>query len=148
MGHRYGNQTKALSLALQYMRLKSSRICPGHGSLKSDQLTWKFDVRPHPLCRSYRLRIQFKRSGVPKVTVLKPDINELAQGRKLPHVYPTKPVQLCLYFPADREWTSDQSIAETIVPWAYLWLVYFEHWLATDEWQGGGIHPGEKDTEK
>jgi hypothetical protein len=34
------------------------------------------------------------------------------------------------------------------VPWAYLWLFYFEHWLATDEWQGGGKHPGEDDAKK
>jgi hypothetical protein len=32
---------------------------------------------------------------------------------------------------------------KTIVPWATKWLYYFEHWLATDDWQGGGEHPGD-----
>jgi hypothetical protein len=32
-------------------------------------------------------------------------------------------------------------IDKTIVPWCYLWLFYFEDWLATGEWKGGGIHP-------
>jgi hypothetical protein len=30
---------------------------------------------------------------------------------------------------------------QTIVPWAALWLFFFEEWLATDEWKGGGVHP-------
>lgn len=27
-------------------------------------------------------------------------------------------------------------IAETIVPWTALWLLYYELWLETDEWLG------------
>ena len=30
---------------------------------------------------------------------------------------------------------------ETIVPWASLWLYYYEVWHATGEWLGGGEHP-------
>lgn len=133
-----------LSPEQQWLRLKSSPICRGHGQVRRGELTWEFDARPIPLSRSYRLRIRFKSYGSPNVTVLSPDLNELAAGRHLPHVYSTKPVRLCLHFPSYDEWTLDKSIAETIVPWAYLWLMYFEHWLATGEWQGGGKHPGEK----
>jgi hypothetical protein len=32
-------------------------------------------------------------------------------------------------------------IANTIVPWSVLWLFYFEDWLCTGEWSGGGVHP-------
>lgn len=32
-------------------------------------------------------------------------------------------------------------ISETIVPWASEWLFYFELWLVTKEWMGGGEHP-------
>lgn len=135
---------KALSPLQQWVRLKSSPICRGRGSVKQGELTWDFEARPGVLYRSYRLRIRFKSNGSPNVTVLSPNLNELAPGKKLPHVYATKPVRLCLCFPSSDEWTTDKSIAETIVPWAYLWLMYFEHWLATEEWQGGGIHPGEK----
>jgi hypothetical protein len=31
------------------------------------------------------------------------------------------------------------SIAATIVPWLSLWLYYYEVWLATGAWEGGGI---------
>jgi hypothetical protein len=36
-------------------------------------------------------------------------------------------------------------IDNTIVPWAILWLFYFEEWLSSDEWKGGGEHPLESD---
>ncbi len=135
---------KTLSPEQQWVRLKSSPICRGHGQVRRGELTWEFDARPSPLSRSYQLRIRFKRYGIPNVTVLSPDLNELAAGKYLPNVYSTKPVRLCLYFPCHDEWTHDKSIAETIVPWVYLWLMYFENWLANGEWQGGGKHPGEE----
>jgi hypothetical protein len=30
---------------------------------------------------------------------------------------------------------------QTVVPWTSLWLFYFEDWLASNEWKGGGEHP-------
>ena len=33
------------------------------------------------------------------------------------------------------------SIADTIVPWTAEWLVYYEIWLMTGEWYGGGDWP-------
>ena len=93
----------------------------------------------------YKLRIRQIKNGSPDIYVLSPNLIGMANGRPLPHVYSTKPVRLCLHFPKYDEWTPDKSIAETIVPWAYLWLFYFEHWLATNEWRGGGKHPGDDD---
>ncbi len=34
---------------------------------------------------------------------------------------------------------------QTIVPWTALWLFYFEEWLESNEWKGGGEHPGDTD---
>jgi hypothetical protein len=134
---------KELSPEQQWVRLKSSSICRGHGLVRKGELVWDFDVKPSPLSRTYQLQIRFKRFGLPDVFVLSPNLNELAGDRRLPHVYSANSVRLCLHFPKYEEWTRVKSIANTIVPWAYLWLIYFEHWLATDEWQGGGKHPGE-----
>ena len=77
--------------------------------------------------------------------VVSPDLNELADGRHLPHVYSTKPVRLCLFDPQTAEWSPGASIADTIVPWTYEWLFYFEEWLVSDEWKGGGRHPEVRD---
>lgn len=126
------------------MRLRSNPVCQGRGHVHRSELVWDFDARPSPLGRAYKLRIRYKRWETPDVFVLSPDLNVLAEDRRLPHVYSTKPLRLCLHYPSSDEWSSDKSIAETIVPWAYLWLFYFEEWLISDEWQGGGKHPGDE----
>jgi hypothetical protein len=74
------------------------------------------------------------------VFIEEPDLTMLADGRKLPHVYEQKPPRLCLYMPRTCEWTSSARIDETIVPWTALWLFYFEEWLASGNWKGGGEH--------
>lgn len=139
---------KVFSPEQQWVRLRSCQICRGHGMVRNGELIWNFEAQPSVLSRTYQLKIRYKRYDVPEVFVLSPNLNVLANGRHLPHVYSEKPVKLCLHFPESKEWTSDKSIAETIVPWSYLWLMYFECWLATDEWLGGGRHPGETDVTK
>jgi hypothetical protein len=34
------------------------------------------------------------------------------------------------------------SIAETIIPWTSEWLYFYELWVFTGEWHGGGHAPG------
>lgn len=48
---------------------------------------------------------------------------------------------LCLYLPNSGEWTPEMPIAVTIVPWASVWLYFYEFWYATGEWLGGGVEP-------
>ncbi len=127
------------------MRLRASPICRGRGLVRRGELTWEFDIRPTPLGRTYAMLLRYGKHRMPEVLVLAPDLNALAEGRRLPHVYSSKPVRLCLHYPKHDEWSPAYSIADTIVPWAYLWLAYFEDWLLTDEWKGGGKHPGEED---
>jgi len=43
--------------------------------------------------------------------------------------------------PGTGEWTTSKVLADTVVPWTSLWLLFFEEWLWSDEWKGGGIHP-------
>jgi hypothetical protein len=33
------------------------------------------------------------------------------------------------------------KLNETYLPWTSEWLDYFEEWLVTDVWAGGGAHP-------
>jgi len=54
-----------------------------------------------------------------------PDLTIIAAGRRLPHVYEQKTSRLCLYLPRAHEWAN----------------CYFEEWLISDEWKGGGEHP-------
>jgi len=135
------NGPRALTAAQQLVNLQGNSISIGTGILRRGRLVWDFDARPTPLSRCYRLRIVFRQDGAPQVFVIEPDLTELAEGRKLPHVYEQRPTRLCLYLPGAKEWNRSMKISETIVPWAILWLFYFEEWLASDEWKGGGVHP-------
>lgn len=83
----------------------------------------------------------YRQDATPHVLVVMPDLIDLAGGRKLPHVYEQRPTRLCLYLPRAREWNGSMSMSETIMPWTILWLFYFEEWLVSDDWKGGGVHP-------
>ena len=96
-------------------------------------------MRPTLLSREYQLRIVFERKGIPSVFVKRPDLTVLAGERKIPHVY-YNPLSLCLYLPKANEWLGWMRIDQTFVPWAAVWLCYFEEWLASDDWKGG-LHP-------
>lgn len=130
-----------LTAAQQYLNLRTAAADPVGGVLGRDGLTWWCKVTPTPLSRTYRLRIEYRRGLTPKAFVEDPDLSELAEGRRLPHVYGQSPAQLCLYLPGSGEWHHGLLISRTIIPWATLWLFYFEDWLASGEWRGGGMHP-------
>lgn len=133
---------RELSLANQLLFLRKSRICPGSGALKRGRLLWRFEARPSPLSRTYRVRLEYKQGESPDVFVEDPDLELLAEGRALPHVY-RNPLRLCLYLPDAGQWDASMRIDTTIIPWTYTWLYYFEDWLAFDEWKGGGKHPND-----
>lgn len=131
-----------LTPAQQYLFLKNSRVGHGKGTLNAAGLVWEYSDRPTPLSREYLLRIEYKRGDVPRVFVKDPDISALAGDRQIPHVY-RNPLHLCLYLPGSGEWDGTKRIDKTFVGWALVWLYYFEDWLSSDEWKGGGVHPGD-----
>lgn len=135
---------RPITAAHQYLHLRTNPISSGSGRLGPGRLMWRFVTSPTSFSRRYRVRIQYRQGGKPDVFVEEPDLLELADGRRLPHVYEQNPPRLCLYLPNTGEWTSAMRLDQTIVPWTVLWLFYFEEWLVSNEWKGGGVHPGEK----
>jgi hypothetical protein len=95
--------------------------------------TWHGLLQPREISPAYTVKIVYHfagwRSKSPRVWVKSPEIHPDA-----PHRYGDG--SLCLYFPPDRDWTPDKFISETIVPWAALWLAFYEIWLDTDHWYG------------
>lgn len=126
--------------AEQYVFLSKSLTAKGEGSVRKNVLTWIFKAQPTPLSRIYTIRIEFNGRS-PKIFVVYPKITEIATGRKIPHLYNQEKQQLCLYYPKYSEWTAYKKISDTIVLWAFLWLYYFEIWVITDKWEGGGKEP-------
>ena len=75
-----------------------------------------------------------------KVFVVNPriDCHSRNRGKRVPHLYSDG--SLCLYYPPENEWDFRDCWATTIIPWVSLWLYYYEVWMDTGEWLGGGTH--------
>lgn len=139
-------QRRALTASQQYVNLQANPLSArGAGVPLAGAFVWYFEATPSPLSRTYVLRIEYRQGDTPKVYVERPNLKLLANGRRLPHVYQQDPARLCLYLPRTYEWQPWMRIDNTIVPWAILWLFYFEEWLSSDEWKGGGEDPLESD---
>lgn len=110
---------------------------------KQGTVTWTGMVQPNPLCDIYTVKISWDgHRRRPVVHVLHPLLT-IPKGKSLPHVFPGD--ELCLHFPG--EWSPDMLITDSIIPWTSEWLYFYELWLATGEWHGGGHDPGSKDPE-
>ena len=139
------DRPKPLTVAQQYLNLRNNPVCIGEGRLHGNTLSWKFPVTPTPLSRCYAARIEYRQGTSPEVFIDDPDLTLLSEGRRLPHVYEQSPTRVCLYLPASGEWAASMRLDLTIVPWTALWLFYFEKWLISGEWAGGGRHPPTSD---
>lgn len=122
----------------------------------TDRATWFGALAGIEL--QYRIMIQFglpdptgadtsRWRRFPVVRVLTPALRpnwDAKDEAPLPHVYFESPditlSPLCLFDPREREWSHDDVIAKTTVPWAADWLACYEGWLATGHWTGGGRH--------
>lgn len=105
-------------------------------------LFWEGVVCPTPLSRKYNLHIEYKLTFFPIVWI---SMCELQNHAMIPHKfsidYRRKRIPLCLFYPGYCEWTEKMPISRTLVLWAIEWLYYYEIWLTTGKWLGGGIHP-------
>lgn len=132
---------KALTLAQQLGTLRQDWP-EGQGQLTKAGLEWYVALQPTPLSRSYVIRLTYSAlSSWPEIHVVSPALRELVGPSAIPHLYCQRTIRLCLFTPWLREWQPHQRISRTLVLWAKTWLFYFEDWLATGKWEGGGFHP-------
>lgn len=135
------------TLAQRYAELAALAL-PGASLrfIRGAELRFRFHLVPSEFGRSYECELRMRRDATaPEVHVLEPDLDALAQGRRPPHVYASRPndVALCLWLPKPREWVSRMSLKDTYIPWTAQWLAYFEFWLESGVWDGGGVHPAD-----
>lgn len=107
-------------------------------TISGNTLTVSGEAQPTPLSDTYRIRVLYEFGQHPTAFVDQPALRPRYDSSQIPHVYPGP--RPCLFLP--RDWTGDEMIAATVIPWLLLWLTYYELWHATGEWQGGGEHPG------
>ena len=49
-----------------------------------------------------------------------------------------------IYFRNRNLWDYNDDWSDTLIPWTSLWLYYYEIWIETGEWVGGGKHGKKK----
>lgn len=104
-------------------------------------LIWKGDIKPGPFSKTYPVELNYKLNERPHVEVYGDNLQKL-DSPSFPHHYnldmKNKRVEMCLYY--KRDFTAQMLLSETVIPWAAEWLYFYESWLITGEWSGGGIH--------
>lgn len=96
-------------------------------------------IQPTPRSEKYTVEIKFHLLKPIKIRVLNPILILNGIDPEIPHMYSQE--TLCLYMPKYSEFKRKDYISDTIIPWTYLWLYYYEVWHTTGEWKGGGEHP-------
>jgi hypothetical protein len=94
-------------------------------------------LQPTPTSDCYTVEVEYKVPVRPRVRVVRPQLRLAADRSRLPHVFEGN--ELCLYVLG--EWRSDLLISDFIMPWISAWLFFYEVWLLTGEWFGGGHEP-------
>lgn len=111
-----------------------SRAFPGFRIVQAHPaLVMEGRLQPRALSPSYRLSVILRLHRSPEVRVLSPVLRSNA-----PHRY--KDGSLCLYWPVEWRWADDQSVSKTMLPWAAIWLYFYELWLDTGHWLGPSSH--------
>lgn len=128
--------SRSLPVACQALALCSRYPDAQRPAVRAGRLRWTVRLQPSPLSVVYTVKVAYVVGIRPRVVILDPPLT-VPEGRTLPHVFPGD--ELCLYYD---EFNGDVDLlADTIVPWISEWLFFYETWLTTDEWHGGGIHP-------
>lgn len=140
-----GRYYKRLRLTLIQQKVAlCSAYNDGHCSIdkRKNQLLWSGRIKPTALSKEYTVVLVYHTGDSPKVWVIGDELEKL-DDPSFPHKFEVdtekKMVRICLY--RYSEFDSSKLLANTIIPWAIEWLYYYELWLATGEWLGGGEHP-------
>lgn len=108
-------------------------------------LVWSGPLRPK--AQIYEVFLFWKPGAMmlPYVMVAEPKLQPRPGGTyaAIPHLIfdqnDPEGSGLCLFDPEGGEWSPARLIAETTIPWASEWLLYYELWHLTGEWLAPGV---------
>lgn len=127
-----------MSLTTQELWLR--RLFPdARVEVHRSRLTWRGFLTPTPISPLYDILLTYSLNSMPEIFVLSPNLTKNKEG-KLPHVFSTEEQKLCLHFPPEKKWEPHRPLAIILLPWIGEWLYFYEIWVATGEWKGGGTH--------
>ncbi len=108
------------------------------GKVTRNGLVLEGKVQPTALSPEYSIQVKYTLKRRPVVKILSPELKIHPERDKLPHIF-VQNNSLCLHY-NDFDYYNDY-LSDTIIVWITWWLYFYEIWLATGEWCGGGKHP-------
>jgi hypothetical protein len=133
-----GHRQPPISIAVQAHCLRMAQPESTVRFTGRSGLVWRGRAQPTALSDVYRLQIAYDLGDLPRTKVLDTQLKR-REDQQIPHMYGQE--SLCLFNPQKCEWNARMQIASTVLPLACLWLYFYEIWLVTGEWHGGGDHP-------
>lgn len=114
------------TLAQRALELGRLGLANSRGRLvRGRELQFRFSISPSAFGRTYSCLLRMRPdSRAPDMFVVRPDLEVLAAGDAIPHVYQHDGpgVKLCLWWPKQREWVPQLKLSQTYIPWTAEWL--------------------------
>jgi hypothetical protein len=95
-----------------------------------EKMVCKGQLQPLDGIETYQIEIIQSPGFAPKVFIIKPNIEYNSEI----HMY--KKGNLCLFYPPDLTWKANTSVADYIIPWINEWIIYYELYRISGEWEG------------
>lgn len=126
--------SNAKPLVVQLQRLLT-QYPESSGEVSRSKLTWRCRLRPQSVTDTYLFEIEYRLGRKPIVYVSEGRLAIEQNLDSVPHQYGVLDdgrIQACL----DRyDWNKTMFLADSVVPWAMEWALYYEIWLVTGTWQ-------------
>lgn len=137
-----GSHPRALPIVTQLYNLVAQYPGSTGRRVSNDGFVWEADLHASALSSTYHVRMEGKEYAFPDIWVSGGAVERCMELEKVPHQFGCKHdpnrIRVCLQ---KGDWSPRASLSRTAVPWTMEWLFFFEVWMATEEWCGGGIHP-------
>lgn len=127
--HHYNGGANA-NLILQKHTIKKNYDC-FRCNIKEGVLTCTGVIVPEDGCMGYKVKIQQRRGGSPKVWIVDPEI----QYDPKIHMF-EEDNSLCLYDSREVPWKRSDFIHLNTIPWIAEWIVLYELYIIYGEWLG------------
>lgn len=125
------------AMRLRYPQFESEKLPNG-------TIRWVGVIQP--ILQPYRIGVLWNLNmKIPQVVVLNPALKPRHGGKfeDVPHLlFDDENPEfsgLCLFDPDKEEWTNEDLIADTTIPWACEWLMYYELWHLDGTWRGKSV---------
>ena len=136
-----GRYSRVRTLSVHEQSAHLRQLYPNFDTqIRAGLLTSRGLLRPALLTAAYEVRIEYRAGSWPRVFVVEPELTARSESEPVPHVYGQN--EPCLFVPGG--WQGDRIIALTIIPGLSWWLMFYESWMVTGEWLGGGVHPSSR----